>query len=318
MAAAGASRLSLPFCVATDASAVGIGAVLYQHDPESTCTALHLVPSALALFVGTQLFGHETRAPSRCVCVPRFHHFIYGRHFTLYTDHHALVHLHTQPRLNAMMQSWYELLFEYDFSVWHRPGIQNILPDRLSRLFPPLEGEGDQRQSRCQPVCSQSIVSSPDDTAIKKSMTFAMEPPHKEPPLDQRADIILQHHLRGHFGIRATIDAIHEAGLDWPTLAAEVKEVCAKCLPCQRHNIARRGYHPLLPISADQPFDHVAIDLAGPLPTTSVWKPLSLRIGRHPLALRLPPGNPRQKNVDHRRNALRDIHDVWFPEDCPE
>jgi hypothetical protein len=79
----------------------------------------------------------------------------------------------------------------------------------------------------------------------------------------------LQHHLRGHFGIKATIDSIREAGLDWPSLAAEVKEVCAKCLPCQRHNIAKRGYHPLSPISADQPFDHIAIDLAGPFPQSS-------------------------------------------------
>ena len=34
-----------------------------------------------------------------------------------------------------MMQSWFEQLFEYDFAVQHRPGIQNILPDRLSLLL---------------------------------------------------------------------------------------------------------------------------------------------------------------------------------------
>jgi transposase InsO family protein len=94
-------------------------------------------------------------------------------------------------------------------------------------------------------------------------------PTHTEPPAHEREDIILRHHMRGHFGTKATIDSIHEAGLDWPNLAAEVKEACAKCLPCQRHNIGKRGYHPLQPISADQPFDHVAIDLAGPLTTST-------------------------------------------------
>jgi Chromo (CHRromatin Organisation MOdifier) domain/Integrase zinc binding domain/Integrase core domain len=94
------------------------------------------------------------------------------------------------------------------------------------------------------------------------------EPQRHEPPLDQRTDIVLQHHLQGHFGIKATVDAIREAGFDWPGINADTKKICATCVPCLRHNIAKRGYHPLQPIAASQPFDHVAVDLAGPLPTS--------------------------------------------------
>ena len=35
-----------------------------------------------------------------------------------------------------MLIGWYDLIFDYDFAVFHRPGIQNILPDALSRFFP--------------------------------------------------------------------------------------------------------------------------------------------------------------------------------------
>ena len=53
----------------------------------------------------------------------------------MFTDHAALVFLHTQQKLNAMMTTWYETLFAYDFKVYHKPGVRNILPDHLSRFF---------------------------------------------------------------------------------------------------------------------------------------------------------------------------------------
>jgi hypothetical protein len=261
---------SRPFFVATDASAVGIGAVLYQLDPQSNAPR-YIQFQARALTSSERNYSATKRELLAVVfAFARFHHFIYGRRFTLYTDHHALTYIHTQPRLNAMMQSWYDQLFEYDFVVFHRPGIQNVLPDRLSRLFPPssLEGESASDKSAVnKPVAGESAQSRV--TVLKMTTSDSdLHPTYTEPPLDQRPDIILRHHLRGHFGIKATVKSIHEAGLNWPKLTAQVKEVCAKCLPCQRHNIAKRGYHPLSPISADQPFDHVAIDLAGPFPTS--------------------------------------------------
>ena len=34
-----------------------------------------------------------------------------------------------------MMQAWFELLLDFDFEIQYIPGIKNILPDRLSRLY---------------------------------------------------------------------------------------------------------------------------------------------------------------------------------------
>ena len=227
-----------PFFVATDASAVGIGAVLYQLDPQSNAPR-YIQFQARALTASERNYSATKRELLAVVfAFARFHHFIYGRRFTLYTDHHALTYMHTQPSLNAMMQSWYDQLFEYDFVVFHRPGIQNILPDRLSRLFPHSSLEGESASGKSAVIKHVAEESVQSDVTVRKSTTTTSDsdfhPVYTEPPLEQRPDIILHHHLRGHFGIKATIDSIHEAGINWPNLAEQVKEVCAKCLPCQR------------------------------------------------------------------------------------
>ncbi|PRP82664.1 hypothetical protein PROFUN_10028, partial [Planoprotostelium fungivorum] len=45
-------------------------------------------------------------------------------------------------------------------------------------------------------------------------------------------------------------------------------EIVRSCSKCQQFNIVRRGYYPTRPILSKMPGDHLAIDLAGPLPTT--------------------------------------------------
>ena len=65
----------------------------------------------------------------------RFHKYVYGSHFTLYTDHKALTYLHTQRVANLMMIAWMDTILQYDFKIVHLPGVSNVLPDVLSRLF---------------------------------------------------------------------------------------------------------------------------------------------------------------------------------------
>ena len=35
-----------------------------------------------------------------------------------------------------MMNNWLDTILDYNFAVIHLKGIDNVLPDRLSRLFP--------------------------------------------------------------------------------------------------------------------------------------------------------------------------------------
>ena len=63
--------------------------------------------------------------------------------------------------------------------------------------------------------------------------------------------------------------AIRAEGIDWPGLKADALAHCQRCIQCLRFLTVPRGYHPLKPITSDQPFDHVAVDLAGPFVTSA-------------------------------------------------
>ncbi len=61
----------------------------------------------------------------------------------MYTDHKALEYMLEQRKLSGMLERRLEEILEFDFSVEHIPGLTNVLPDCLSRLYksaPPSSG----------------------------------------------------------------------------------------------------------------------------------------------------------------------------------
>jgi len=89
------------------------------------------------------------------------------------------------------------------------------------------------------------------------------------PKADERAAILEQQHLLGHFGASAMVRSLQLAGVRWPNMQQDALAVCQRCVQCLRYNSVPKGYHPLRPIHAALPFDHVAMDLAGPFTTSS-------------------------------------------------
>ena len=132
--------LNRPFFVATDASVYGVAAVLYQKDQHERHQYVSFVSSSLS---PSQRRWSTTKRELYAIvlALKKFRKFLWGRHFVVYTDHKALVYLHTQKIANPMMIGWIETLLDFDFEVVHIPGILNKLPDVLSRLYPPLEDE---------------------------------------------------------------------------------------------------------------------------------------------------------------------------------
>jgi hypothetical protein len=87
---------------------------------------------------------------------------------------------------------------------------------------------------------------------------------------ETRGAQLLRVHLQGHFGAKAMYKALLHDGWSWPNMLIDCQEQCKACPDCQRWTIGQHGYHPVAVISAELPFDHVAIDLAGPFTPSSV------------------------------------------------
>jgi len=60
-------------------------------------------------------------------------YYLDGTKFTVNTDHATLRHFPTQPKLTRRQARWMELLQEYDFEFKYKRGVDNIVPDALSR-----------------------------------------------------------------------------------------------------------------------------------------------------------------------------------------
>ena len=251
---------SLPFHVATDASNFGIGAALYQlPDGEINPKNIRYISFvARALQPSERNYSATQRELLAIVfALKKLHYYLWGRHFTLYTDHRALTFMHTQKEMNSMLTAWQETILEYNFKVVYRPGVLNVLPDALSRQFP-TELWTD-RIAGTNPLKVYGYIHMIQDKDIPKETVS----------VPRRQKLLADVHEIGHFGTNAMVNRIHSMNKTWPNLAKDCLEYVQRCSQCQRVNIARKGYHPLAAIYAHLPGEHMAVDLAGPFPVES-------------------------------------------------
>ena len=60
-------------------------------------------------------------------------HYLYGDQFQVFSDHKSLKYIFTQRDLNMRQRRWMEYLEDYDFTLHHHPGKENVVADALSR-----------------------------------------------------------------------------------------------------------------------------------------------------------------------------------------
>ena len=126
------------FVIQTDASDVGIGAVLSQGP------AAEDRPIA---YFSQKLLDHERKysvIEKECLAVvlgvKTFEVYLLGRPFILQTDHRALKWLQHFKEKNTRLARWSLALQPFDFVVEHRKGVDNANADALSRL-PTTQGD---------------------------------------------------------------------------------------------------------------------------------------------------------------------------------
>ena len=124
-----------PFSLSVDASGVGVGAVLQQIDQDTGI--LH--PTA---YYSARLKPHEAsystvekEALALVKALKRFECYLlhHPEIVTIYSDHNPLTFIKQSQMKNQRIMRWALLLQEYNFTIKHVRGVDNILADCLSR-----------------------------------------------------------------------------------------------------------------------------------------------------------------------------------------
>src|SRR5260221_11829079 len=125
-------NFNLPFVLQTDASEVGVAALLCQEYEGMLC------PVAYA---SKRLLDRETRystidreALAIVWSVNKFRYYLYGQHFILDTDHQPLLYLQRSQNENPRLTRWSLALQSYHFSLRSIRGMDNQIADCMSRL----------------------------------------------------------------------------------------------------------------------------------------------------------------------------------------
>ena len=128
-----------PMCIATDASNTGVGGVLYQPDEVGgELTPYNIVDICSAKLNSAQLNypAYKKELWAIVYCLRHFHAMVWGRtDLVILTDHKPLTYMFESTELSFALQQWLDVLLDHHFVIKYRPGILNVVPDALSRMY---------------------------------------------------------------------------------------------------------------------------------------------------------------------------------------
>ena len=122
-----------PFVLHTDASGDGLGAVLYQ---------VQNGQKRVIAYASRSLSKSERNYPVhkleflalKWAITDKFHEYLYGSEFQVFTDNNPLTYVLTTAKLDATGHRWVAALSNYTFGITYKPGKGHVDADALSRI----------------------------------------------------------------------------------------------------------------------------------------------------------------------------------------
>lgn len=225
-----------------------------------------------------------------------FRFLLEGRSFTAYVDHKPLTFAMSKVSepWSARQQRHLAAISEFTTDIRHVAGKSNSVADCLSRVLvcPVLLGTDFLAMAAEQPgdsdilsLCSEGSGLRLEDVALQEGggtllCDVSTGRPRPVVPAGWRRRVFDSVHSLSHPGVRASVKLVGSRFV-WPGLRKDVKGWAASCIACQRAKVHRHTKAPLepFPIPARR-FDHVHVDLVGPLPPSKGFTHLLTMVDR--------------------------------------
>lgn len=269
---------SQPFILETDASGIGVGAVLGQNGHPIAYFSKKLAPRMQKQSAYTRELLAITEALSK------FRHYLLGNKFIIRTDQRSLKSLMDQSLQTPEQQAWLHKFLGYDFKIEYKPGKDNQAADALSRMFMLAWSEP---HSIFLEELRARLISDPHLKQLMETYKQGADASHYTvregllywkdrvviPAEEEIVNKILQEYhsspIGGHAGITRTLARL-KAQFYWPKMQEDVKAYIQKCLICQQaksNNTLPAGLLQPLPIP-QQVWEDVAMDFITGLPNS--------------------------------------------------
>lgn len=229
-------------------------------------------------------FGRELLAVY--ASIRHFRYFVEGREFHIYTDHKPLCYSLSSSGNRHSPREIRQLSFisEFTTDLRHVAGVDNAVADTLSRisaLSPTPSSINFSQLARDQTTDAELIAIRTSTTCSLKfaDVTLPAVPyplvcdmstgtPRPYLPAAYRRTAFNVLHQQSHPGVAATRRLVRSK-YAWPGMNRDVASWARTCLACQRAKVHR---HVQRPPGTFQPpdarFDHIHVDLVGPLPVS--------------------------------------------------
>ncbi|XP_044166581.1 uncharacterized protein LOC122950642 [Acropora millepora] len=232
-----------------DASPVGLGAILLQRSGDS------VRPVAYASRTLTDVQTEKEALAVVWAC-ERFHIYLCGKLFTLYTDHKPLELIYSpKSKLPSRIERWALRLQPHTFKVIAcatetAPTLQQVQTCLGGSECPDTPELNPYKRVKDELCMSNEIVLRGSRIVMPRILWQAT----------------LSNAHEGHQGIVRTKQMVREK-VWWPGIAQQVEAMVKACLPCQ--SVAgKSNAEPLRPtMMPDRPWQDVHIDLCGPFPS---------------------------------------------------
>lgn len=120
-----------PFVLTTDASGYAIGGILSQGKIGED---LPIAYTSRVLNDGECKFSTTEKELLAIVyCVKHFRPYLYGKKFTLVTDHKPLIYINNMKDPTSRLARWRIILEDYEYDITYKAGKKNVNADALSR-----------------------------------------------------------------------------------------------------------------------------------------------------------------------------------------